>query len=118
MLDTNSAQYFLAGWGVILFSIWVMAKFEGTRTLLYYLFWLGIVLDLVTHGTLIATYLAVIFPGLYNPSDATINEQYGPNPLPGNTIENQPGGNTNQIKTNPGSPIVSLPSLIETYVFN
>lgn len=103
MIDTDSLQYFLAGWGVILGTIWLMAKFEGTKTLLYYLFWLGIVLDLVTHGTQIAAFVSVIFPNLYNPSQATINEQYGPNPLGGLTLEQQPGGNTNQIKTFPGA---------------
>lgn len=125
MIDTSSTQYFVAGWTVVLFSIWILSKYEGTRTLLYYLFWLGIVLDLVTHSEDIWVLYTIIF----NVSgQATIGEEYipgtpiggGPGPgtnehQPGNgTVKHQPGG---PVKTQPGSPVKSLPSIIENYIF-
>jgi hypothetical protein len=117
MIDTSSTQYFVAGWAVILFSIWLLSKYEGTRTALYYLFWLGVVLDLVSHSEEIYYLYSVIFNLT---GQATTGEQYGPNPLPSGpgTIENNPtnGG----VKTNPGNgnnPVKSLPSIIENYVF-
>lgn len=48
-MDTSSAYYFFIGWFLILGSLWLMAKAEGTRTLVYYILVLAIVLDLVTH---------------------------------------------------------------------
>ena len=60
MLDTSSVQYFFGGWLVILVTIWVMSKFEGTKTLLYYLFWLGIVLDIVVHYDILVSYFATL----------------------------------------------------------
>lgn len=123
MIDTSSTQYFVAGWSVILFSIWVLSKYEGTRTLLYYLFWLGIVLDLVAHSEEIYYLYSIIF----NLSgQAAINEEYSPgSPIGGGppTIVNNPGSGT--IKTNPGNgnikngpnPVKSLPSIIENYIF-
>lgn len=48
-MDTTSAYYFFIGWFLILGSLWLMAKAEGTRTLVYYILVLAIVLDLVTH---------------------------------------------------------------------
>jgi hypothetical protein len=49
-MDTSSAYYYFVGWAVIFLAAWGMTKAEGTRTILYYLIILAIVLDLVTHA--------------------------------------------------------------------
>lgn len=48
-MDSSSAYYFFIGWSIILIAFFGMNKFEGTRTILYYLLWLLVVLDIVTH---------------------------------------------------------------------
>lgn len=125
MLETDSLEYFVAGWGAILFSIWGMSKFEGTRTLLYYLFWLGIVLDIVTHYEFFITEYNTIF-NTTGTGNTTLPVIVGPGQqYPGGpgTIVNSPGS-SKPIKTQPGNsvktekpPIVSLPSIIENYIF-
>lgn len=47
--SANSAYYFFIGWGIIIFAFFGLNKFEGTRTILYYMIWLLVVLDVVTH---------------------------------------------------------------------
>lgn len=129
MIDTSSTQYFIAGWAVVLGSIWALSKYEGTRTLLYYLFWLGVVLDLVSHSEELYYFYSIIFnlSGQATP----ITDIVGGNPTgsaPGSgTVEQQPGsgtgpvnnpGNYGPVKTLPGGrPVVSLPSIIENYIF-
>jgi hypothetical protein len=49
-MNTDSAYYFFVAWIIILGTGWAMTKAEGTRTILYYLIILAIVLDLVTHA--------------------------------------------------------------------
>lgn len=123
MIDTSSTQYFVAGWSVILFSIWILSKYEGTRTLLYYIFWLGIVLDLVSHSEEIYYLYSIIFnlSGQATPPiDVVPGMPAGGGPP---TIVNNPGNGT--VKNNPGNgtvkngpnPVKSLPSIIENYIF-
>lgn len=57
-MNTDSAYYFFIGWFLVLGSIWGLSKFEGGRTVIYYLLILAIALDLVTHSTEIANILS------------------------------------------------------------
>jgi hypothetical protein len=58
-LNTNedNAYYFFIAWIFIIGGAWLMTKAEGTRTILYYLIVLAIVLDLVTHADQIAAFI-------------------------------------------------------------
>lgn len=130
MIDTSSTQYFFGGWAVVLLTIWIMAKFEGTRSLLYYLFWLGIVLDVVSHSEEIYLLYSTIFnlSGQATPIiDITSGIPVGGGPPtieqnPTNTpVRNQPGNGNNPVKTMPGvgnNPTInvnsSTPSIIDT----
>lgn len=118
MLDTSSTQYFIAGWTIILGTIWIMSKFEGTKTLLYYLFWLGVVLDLVTHGQQISTWLMIFFPqAVPPPSDRNYPSGSGPasnTPAGGGSIQQNPGGSPGTIQQNPTG---SSNSIIQTLLY-
>lgn len=46
----NNAYSFFIGWFIIIGMFWGSTRFEGTRTLTYYVLWLSIVLLLVTHS--------------------------------------------------------------------
>lgn len=50
-MDQAPAYYFFISWIGILIAFWGATKFEGTRTIIYYLLILLIVLDLVSHST-------------------------------------------------------------------
>jgi hypothetical protein len=56
--SNTSAYYFFVGWSLILLAFFGMNKFEGTRTVLYYLLWLLVVFDIVSHYAEIQSILA------------------------------------------------------------
>lgn len=45
----NKAYSFFIGWFIIILLFYGSTKFEGTKTVTYYILWLAIVLTLVTH---------------------------------------------------------------------
>lgn len=49
-MNTSDVGLFFGGWILVIMTMWAMSKLEGTKTALYYLLWLGVALDLVTHG--------------------------------------------------------------------
>lgn len=80
-MDSNNTQafYFFLGWLIIILGFWGMTKFEGTRTILYYMLILLIVLDLVTHSTEIANILAAAgFTTQLPPNQAELQNIGGP----------------------------------------
>lgn len=56
--SNTSAYYFFIGWSIILIAFFSMLQFEGTRTLLYYLLWLLVVFDIVSHYSQIQDFLS------------------------------------------------------------
>lgn len=50
-MDTSDISIFFGGWIIIIFMLYTFSRIEGTKTILYYVLWLGVVLDVVTHGT-------------------------------------------------------------------
>ncbi len=76
---TDSAYYFFIAWFFILLGFWAMLKSEGTRTILYYLILLAIVLDLVINAQQIQTWLE---------NAGIITTQ---NPIPPGSIVHGPG---------------------------
>lgn len=46
---------FVVGWGIILALFVGSTRYEGTRTITYYVLWLAIVLTLVTHANELTT---------------------------------------------------------------
>jgi len=53
----NGFYGFVVGWGIILALFIGSTRYEGTRTLTYYVLWLAIVLVLVTHAPELTTLL-------------------------------------------------------------
>lgn len=49
-MDTSDISIFFGGWIIIIFMLYTFSKMEGTKTILYYVLWLGVSLDVVTHG--------------------------------------------------------------------
>lgn len=73
---TDSAYYFFIAWFFILLGFWAMLKSEGTRTILYYLIILAIVLDLIINAKQIQTWLenaGIITPQNPIPPSSTIH---------------------------------------------
>ena len=50
MNQSQTAYSFFIGWGVIIALFWGGTKLESTKTIIYYVLWLSIVLLLVTHS--------------------------------------------------------------------
>jgi predicted aspartyl protease len=53
----NSAFSFFIAWSLIVVLFWTGSRFEGTRTIEYYVLWLSVVLMLVTHYKELTTIL-------------------------------------------------------------
>ena len=48
-MNSNSAFSFFLGWSVIIAMYWGFLKYEGTRTIIYYVAWLAVILTVVAH---------------------------------------------------------------------
>lgn len=48
-MTTNTSYSFFVGWLLIIMAAFTMNTFEGTRTVLYYLLWLLVIFDIVSH---------------------------------------------------------------------
>ena len=66
-MNTSDVGLFAGGWLILLGSLYVMNKFEGTRTIVYYILWLGIALDLAVHGVEIQNVLNKLYGSSINP---------------------------------------------------
>lgn len=50
MNQSTTAYSFFIGWGVIIALFWGATKLEWSKTIIYYVLWLSIVLLIVTHS--------------------------------------------------------------------
>lgn len=58
----NGFYGFIIGWSIILVLFYGSTKFEGTRTLTYYVLWLAIVLTIITHSKELTTLIESAVP--------------------------------------------------------
>ena len=58
----NGFYTFMIGWIVIIVVFYGSTKFEGTRTITYYVLWLAIVLTVITHSNELTTLIQGAVP--------------------------------------------------------
>lgn len=75
-MTNNSAYSFFLGWLVIIVAFWAGLKLEGTKTIIYYVLWLTVVLTVVVHYQ----ELTEIIRGAGLPEINTAAEQRGRQP--------------------------------------
>lgn len=59
----NSGYTFFIGWGIIGALFYGGVRFESSRTIIYYILWLSIVLMLVTHAPQLSQFIQGAIPG-------------------------------------------------------
>lgn len=74
MSPATSAYNFFIGWLIIIGLFWGSTKFEGTKTLTYYILWLAIILTLVTHADELNTLIQGAVP---TATDQNLQEGFG-----------------------------------------
>lgn len=81
----SSAYNFFIGWFIILGLFYGSLKFEGTKTLTYYVLWLNIVLMLVTHSDTLKTLIEGAVPASPPQGDQSAQQTRGDQTLTGTT---------------------------------